>query len=455
MGNSSQITSNTANTSAAGDYLQNVFGLSDAQIEIINESMFDAQVIAELSTQKFDQGLSIEEVLQWLQEKFPEAFAYRKPKCAADVEDQVHRYLWKPYLPLEDYSILMAASGTGKTMFCSWLAAQVTKGGFIKGDTDYYAQAEARRTGAAPAPQNVLYISSEELAGELRHRFVESGGDPNRYFIYDREDSMGMNFTDGYAEFLRCVQSCSPKLVIIDPWQAYIGETIDPNKVSQVRPAMMRLASIAKKCDCSIILISHINKKPQAENINNAAIGSSEFVNAARSGLMLVASDEPEETDTRILVHTKANYAAAGDSLKFHITPAGGMVYDGISLVNRALLEAAARNRKTVAEMAAIQKEDHAVRGELIAAIKEMAEPGKSIIVAFDEMKDIYGEEIFGGSSRPGGVIKKVIPALKTFGIEIDLTTAAGKPKKKAYNGSTKNGFEIYQKPQKDDKGQV
>ena len=446
-----QMNETKRNESTAADYLKQVLKFSDSEISALESAGYSADIMAEVAVQQFEKGATVEELTQWVKTQFSEAFNYRKAKCAADIEDTVHRYLWRPYLPLEDYSILMAASGTGKTMFCSWLAAQVTRGGFIKGDNDYYAQEEARRTGSPPPPANVLYISSEELAGELRHRFVASGGDPTRYFIYDREDSMGLSFTDGYNEFLRCVESCSPKLVIIDPWQAYIGESVDVNKVNQVRPAMMRLASIAKKCDCSIVLISHINKKPQAENINNAALGSSEFVNAARSGLTLITSDEPEEQDTRILVHTKVNYAAAGDSLKFHITPDSGMVYDGISLVNRAVLEAAARNHKTVSEMMTIQKEERAVKTGLIEAIKTMAIPGQSVIVAYEEMIDTYGEEIFGGSTRPGNVLKKVIPSLKALGIEIETKTVTGSAKSKTYNGKHANGFEIYQKPNKED----
>lgn len=438
------------NRTTSADYMRDVIGLSDIEVTALESAGYSADIMAEVAVQQFEKGSTIEEVRGWIKEQFPEAFSFKLPKCAADLQDKIHRYLWKPYIPMDDYSILMAAAGTGKTLFCSWLASQVTNGGFIKGDTDYYSQEEARRTGSQPEPSNVLYISSEEEAEELRHRLIESGGNPSRFFIYDREDSIDMNFTDGYTDFTLKVKSCNPKLVIIDPWQAFIGEKVDTNKVNHVRPALQKLATIAKQCGCAIVLISHVNKKPQSENINNAAIGSSEFVNAARSGMMLIHSDVPDEYDTRILVHTKANYSAAGDSLKFHITPTGGMVYDGISLVTRSILEKAARDRKTVAEVMAQQKEERTVRTELITAIKEMAVPGQSVIVAYDELMDKYGDDIFGGVARPGTMLKKIMPALKAFDIEIDTKTATGKPKTKTYNGKHVVGFEIYQKQQKD-----
>ena len=436
------------NTTAAEDWLNYTFGFSYEEIaELSKETEFLPETLVALIQDRFNKGETVDEVKHTYETEYPDIFSFQPPKCAANVQIKIRKYLWKPYIPEEDYSILMASAGTGKTMFCCWLAAQVTNGGFIKGDTDFAAQLEAKRTGAEPAPANVLYISSEEEDSELTHRLIESGGEPSRFFVYDRNDSIGMNFTDGFSDFIRRVQSCSPKLVIIDPWQAFIGESIDTNKVNHVRPAMQKLALIAKRCNCSIVLISHVNKKPQSENINNAAIGSSEFVNAARSGLMLIFSDDPEDTNGRILVHTKSNYAAAGDSLKFHITPLGGFEYDGISQVNRALLEAAARNRKTVSEMIALQTQERTVRTDLIEAIKSKAKPGVPVLVAYEEMIDTFGDEIFGGSARPSGVIKKIKPELKQLGITIETTTVTGNPKKTTYKDKTANGFEIYQKP--------
>jgi len=429
---------------ADGFSLEDVYWVKDHKFNVTPERFF------QIAHEELGKGVTLEQFKEDNQipsESDPEEFGGRKAKCAADVEDEVHRYLWKPYVPLEDYTVLMAASGTGKTFVCCWLASQVTKGGFFPADTDFYAQDEAKRTGSTPKPGNVVYISSEENAGELRHRFSEAGGDLSRFFIFDREDSAGMNFTTGFDDFLICVNQYHPKLVIIDPWQSFIGTEIDTNKVNHVRPAMQKLAIIAKRCECAVILVSHVNKKPQAENINNAAIGSTEFVNAARSALRVVADEE--EQDARILVHTKANYSAAGDSLKFHITHTGGFVYDGISLVTRSVLETAARNRKTVAEVMAQRIDDQKAKETLIEKIRELADPikpGGSTIIAFEEMQDYYGDDIFNGYPRPGAFIKKVMMTLEKYGIEIRLTTGTGIAKKATYKGKKKNGFEIYKK---------
>lgn len=442
---------NEITTSAARDYLKDIIGFSDIELDSLDAEGTDLSVdiIAQVASNIANDGYEPEEVKKLIKEQFPEVFNFKRPVCAADVEEEEHRYLWKPYIPLEDYSVIMAAGGTGKTFVTCWLSAQVTKGGFLPADTDFYAQEEARRTGSKPEPGNVLYISSEEESSELKRRLRESGGDVSRFYIYDRKDSIGMNFTSGFSDFMMRVNSCKPKLVIIDPWQTFIGTDIDINRQNQMRPALQKLALLGKNCGCAIVLISHLNKKRQEENVNNAAMGSSELINAARSALMVIMDEEDEDPDGRILVHTKSNYAPLGDSLKFHITPNSGFIYDGISMVTRSILEEAARIRKTVAETMEKRKGDREAREKLIEAVRDAAKPippGASTIKAFEEMQDYYGEDVFSGAKRPGLLLKKCRMKLDEYGIEIRLTTDSGNPKKVTYNDKTRNGFEIYKK---------
>lgn len=443
----------TKRESTARDYLTQIIGLDETEVDLLEENGHDPEYIAQAAALLFDQNgttLTIDEVRQKIRDQYPEAFNYRivLPTNGADIAEFEPHFLWKPYIPLNDYTVLYASGGSGKTFACNWIAAQITKGGFIKGDTDFYSQEEAKRTGKYPDPGNVLYISSEEEEGLIRERFIKSGGDQRRLYVLDRNKSLDMNFTDGHIPFTLSVQSCNPRLVIIDPIQAFLGKSIDMNRKNQLRPAMQRLATIAKKCNCGIILVSHVNKKDQSTNINYAVSGSTDIVDAARSALMVI--QDPEERDGRILVHTKANYSALADSLKFHITPNGGFVYDGISMITRDVIEDANRKNKSLSDYMAQQGEERTTKEDLIDAIKELAVPGKSIIIAYDEMIDTFGDSIFGGASRPGSLIKKVIPALKQCGIEIEMNTVNGKPKKKRYKDkSGAIGFEIYQKPQK------
>ena len=51
------------------------------------------------------------------------------------------------------------------------------------------------------------------------------------------------------------------RLIILDPIQAYMGEkTDDMNRANEVRPMFRRLADVAERTGCAVILIGHLNK---------------------------------------------------------------------------------------------------------------------------------------------------------------------------------------------------
>lgn len=363
----------------------------------------------------------------------------RKPKRADSFEVKPHEYLWNPYVPLNDVTILMAAGGTGKTMFCCWLLAQISKGGWLPEDQ----RIDEQRNGIMPAPKRGLYISSEDDGSELRGRLQACGADLSYIGILDKVDSLGLVFTE--EEFLQTIRDEKPELVIIDPWQAFIGRDIDVSKINHVRPAMQQLAKIAEECHCSIILISHVNKKPQGENMNNAAVGSADFVNAARSALTITFSDDDEETDSRLVIHSKVNYSAAGASLKFDISPLGAFTYRGRSEVTRQMFEEAARSHKSIPELMLQKRNDADIAKLLTEAVCTYADEvkaGEPVIIAYDQFKDDFGEEIFG-TKRPSLALQKISRKLKEKNITLEFKTVNGYPKKATYNGKKLNGVEI------------
>ena len=76
------------------------------------------------------------------------------PEPASSFGDDTTSFVWRPYIPKGDYSVLMADGGTGKTIFCCGIAAAISTGAYLPG---CFVKAE---------PQNVLIISAEDR-GEL------------------------------------------------------------------------------------------------------------------------------------------------------------------------------------------------------------------------------------------------------------------------------------------------
>ena len=223
--------------------------------------------------------------------------------------------------------------------------------------------------------------------------------------ILDCSDSIGMNFSDGYDEFEATIKTYSPALVIIDPWHAFLGVGVDINRVNALRPVFQKLSHLAKECQCAMILVSHVNKRAQGENANNAATGSSDFINAARSAFRVIFDES--DNDRRILVHTKTNYAACGESVRYRIDD-GGVVWDGFSEITRQTLEMAARKRSTPWEVIQRDKENIAVNTALIEALETSSNQYVAMRYTYDEFKKAHGDFIFGGSQP-----KRALDAVK------------------------------------------
>mgnify|MGYP005809811207 CR=1 FL=1 len=343
----------------------------------------------------------------------------RSAKAAATFGEDKTSFLWFPYLPIGDYSVMMADGGTGKTILCCGIAANVTRGKPLPGDEFSYA------------PQNVLIISAEDRGELLSKRLARSGADLDKVFILDCIDSEGMNFSDGYEEFTETVLRYRPALVIIDPWHAFLGANVDMNRVNAIRPVFQKLANLAKRCNCSLLLISHVNKRAQGENANNAATGSSDFINAARSA-MRVIFDEGDE-DCRIMVHTKTNYARYGQSVRYRIVD-GGVQWEGFSEITRQTLESAARHRATPWEVMQKSEERESVNSALVEALEKSANQFAATRFSYDEFKQNHGDLIFGGMQP-----KRALDAVKDRLSDDGYYLRTGIQVKK--NGVKGNGF--------------
>ena len=344
-----------------------------------------------------------------------------KAKRAADFGEDVTSFVWYPYIPIGDYTVLMAPGGTGKTYYICGIAAAISNGKALPGDEK------------PDRPGTVLIISAEDRGELLKRRLSASGANLDNVLILDCTASEGLNFTDGYEVFKQTIKAYSPRLVVIDPWHGFIGSGIDINRVNAVRPVFQRLANIAKACDCGMILVSHVNKRAQGENVNNAATGSTDFVNAARSALYIIFDEN--DLDRRVVVHTKSNYARYGDSICFRIDE-GGIVWDGVSDIDRQTMEQAARQRKTPGEVKQDKERRDSINEALVKALMDAACPFETVRYTYDSFKAVYGTSIFG-MMQPKRALDAVADVLYSRGYSI-LTGIQVKR-----NGIKGNGFAI------------
>ena len=242
--------------------------------------------------------------------------------------------------------------------------------------------------------KNALIISGEDSGEILKSRLKKSGADLDKVFILDRIGSEGMSISERYEEFEATFLQYKPALTVLDPWHCFLGANVDISRINSLRPILQRLSNLCKKCDCAMILISHVNKREQGANANNAAMGSADLINAARSAFRVIF-DETDE-DCRIMVHTKSNYASYGQSVKYRIVD-GGVEWAGFSDITRQTLELAARRKSTPGEIMQIAEGKDVVTSALVEALESSANQFVPTRFSYDEFKKLHGDLIFGG----------------------------------------------------------
>src|SRR5262249_6725593 len=110
-------------------------------------------------------------------------------------------------------------------------------------------------------------------------------------------------------------------LLIVDVLMAYLPSGADAHKDQDIRRVLSRLASLAERTGCTVLLLRHVTKST-ARNPLYRGGGSIGIVGAARAGLL--AAFDPDDPDRRVLAVVKSNLGPTPPSLAYTLTEAGG-----------------------------------------------------------------------------------------------------------------------------------
>ncbi|MFI3170244.1 MAG: AAA family ATPase [Faecalibacterium sp.] len=230
----------------------------------------------------------------------------------SDVEIEEIDWIWHPYIPYGKVTIIQGDPGEGKTTFILALIALLTTGEPLPEEEVH------------TAPINVIYQTAEDGLGDtIKPRLVAAQADCERVLVID-ENEIELTLSDERLE--AAITQTGAKLIVLDPMQAYLGSEVDMHRANEIRPIMKRLALLAERTGCAVVLVGHMNKA-QGGKAAYRGLGSIDFRAAARS--VLIVGRSKDDPTMRIVAHDKSSLAPVGQSIAFALDPDNGFLWKG------------------------------------------------------------------------------------------------------------------------------
>lgn len=243
-------------------------------------------------------------------------------------------WLLYPFIPFGKVTIIQGDPGEGKTTMVLQIIAKLTRGEPIllnqksqkeaQKDSEENPKQEVLSQDAPMLPVNVIYQTAEDGLGDtIKPRLLAAGADCSRVLVIDdREQPLTM--LDVRLE--EAIMQTKARMVVLDPIQGFLGTDVDMHRANEIRPLMKRMAVLAEKYHCAIILIGHMNKNSNGKS-SYRGLGSIDFQAAARS--VLIVGRLKDEPETRVMCHVKSSLAPEGKSVAFRLDKETGFQWIG------------------------------------------------------------------------------------------------------------------------------
>lgn len=326
----------------------------------------------------------------------------------ADVAPETVTWMWKPYIAFGKLTLIEGDPGVGKSWLTCGLATAIAAGKGLPGML-------------ATTPRNVLMLSAEDGLGDtIRPRLDSMKADVSRIFAVDEPVSFD---AAGLLRIETAIQHFKPALVIVDPLVAFLGAAVDMHRANETRAVMTRLAEVATRCQCAIVIVRHLSKGAGGKAIYRGQ-GSIDFTAAVRSSLLIGC--DPDEPAKRAIVQIKNNLEAFGKPLGYEIRD-GQFWWTGESTLtaDKILSISSREDTSTESSNARIDAEEFLMTvladGQMLASdVQEEARKAGLSVITLRRAKDQLGVK-----ARKRGFGKET----KWYWVLPDLETSLTEPK--------------------------
>ena len=256
------------------------------------------------------------------------------------VEVEQIEWLLYPFIPYGKVTIIQGDPGEGKTTMVLQIIAKLTRGESIlpadstkdkRIDIDSESDmvdAENIENNASTqhleAPVNVIYQTAEDGLGDtIKPRLLAAGADCTKVMVID-DSEQPLTMADVRLE--EAIVQTKARMVVLDPIQGFLGSEVDMHRANEIRPLMKRIAVLAEKYHCAIILIGHMNKNSNGKS-SYRGLGSIDFQATARS--VLIVGRLKDNPQIRVMVQDKSSLAPEGEPIAFELDKENGFRWLG------------------------------------------------------------------------------------------------------------------------------
>jgi KaiC/GvpD/RAD55 family RecA-like ATPase len=256
-------------------------------------------------------GTSREEIELAIDEAIEVATKPSQGRYASEIEAESIDWLWSGRIAARKLTVIDGDPGTGKSTLTIDIAARVSTG-------IAFPDGEVCSLGTA-----VLVTAEDGPADTIKPRLEAAGANLSRVVVLSPSLAGGggaVELPKDLAGLEETVLKVKAKLIVLDPFSAFLGGDVDGYKDQEIRKIMTMLSTMAERCACAVILVRHLGKGDKS-NALYRGLGSVGVIAAARAGF-LVAHDPTDGSDggRRLFCATKSNLAPLAPALAFKLT---------------------------------------------------------------------------------------------------------------------------------------